>query len=187
MRTRPVKQSRIKKSRVRIILTALSALLVTGCMGYPDSLTPAKNFDIDRYLGRWYEIARLDHSFERGLSRVTADYQLREGGGVAVVNRGYSEEKNKWSEAIGKAYFVNSPEEGYLKVSFFGPFYSSYVIFELDRINYDYAFVSGANRSYLWLLSRSPVVSDELKDRFIETARERGFEAENLIWVNQQP
>jgi apolipoprotein D and lipocalin family protein len=187
MKSESQSQRSIRTSRLGIILTALSALLISGCMGHPDSLRPVKNFDIDRYLGRWYEIARLDHSFERGLSRVSAEYQMREDGGVAVINRGYSEEKKKWSEATGKAYFVNSADEAYLKVSFFGPFYGSYVIFELDQKDYDYAFVSGANTSYLWLLSRTPVVSDELKNRFIETAESRGFAVDDLIWVNQQP
>lgn len=91
----------------------------------------------------WYEIARLDHSFERGLEQVTAEYSLREGGGVQVKNRGFSNKKNKWSEAEGKAFFVGKASEGYLKVSFFGPFYGSYVVFELDKDNYQYAFVSG--------------------------------------------
>ena len=97
MKSESQSQRSIRTSRLGIILTALSALLISGCMGHPDSLRPVKNFDIDRYLGRWYEIARLDHSFERGLSRVSAEYQMREDGGVAVINRGYSEEKKKWS------------------------------------------------------------------------------------------
>lgn len=105
---------------------------------------PVNNFDLEPYLGKWYEIARLDHSFERGLSNVTAEYQVREGGGVKVINRGYSEEERQWSEAEGKAYFVEDKTVGHLKVSFFGPIYSSYIVFELGE-NYDYAFVSGYN------------------------------------------
>lgn len=168
----------------KLLLLALSFVL-TGCHGYPEAITPVEGFEIERYLGKWYEIARLDHSFERDLEKVSADYTLRDDGGVDVINRGFSMKKNTWKEAVGKAYFVKSATEGYLKVSFFGPFYSSYVIFELDTDDYQYAFVSGFNESYLWLLSRTPVVSDELKAEFISMARERGFSTDEIIWVAQ--
>ena len=95
-------------------------LVFTGCIGIPDNIEPVDNFNLKKYLGKWYEIARLDHSFERGLTRVSAEYSLRKDGGVKVINRGYSAEKNKWKEAQGKAYFVNGPDQGHLKVSFFG-------------------------------------------------------------------
>ena len=108
-------------------------ILLAGCLGLPDSVTPVKDFEVQKYLGKWYEIARLDHSFERGLEQVTAEYSLREDGGIRVRNRGFSTEKDQWQEAEGKAYFVSDETEGYLKVSFFGPFYGSYVIFELDK------------------------------------------------------
>lgn len=144
------------KHAVKHFLVAGFALLLTGCLGMPDTVQPVEKFELDRYLGKWYEIARLDHSFERGLEQVTAEYSLRDDGGVSVVNRGYSTEKEEWSEAEGKAYFARSPDEGYLKVSFFGPFYGSYVVFELDQENYQYAFVSGPNHEYLWLLARTP-------------------------------
>jgi apolipoprotein D and lipocalin family protein len=95
-------------------------------MGMPEPVQPVTGFELKRYLGKWYEIARLDHSFEKGLSQVTAEYRLREDGDVLVFNRGFSESENEWKEAEGKAYFVNSDSEGYFKVSFFGPFYGSY-------------------------------------------------------------
>ena len=95
----------------------------------PERVTPVESFELNRYLGKWYEIARLDHSFERGLERVTAEYSLRDDGGISVVNRGYSIEDDEWKVAEGKAYFVNDKNLGYLKVSFFGPFYGSYVVF----------------------------------------------------------
>lgn len=152
----------------------------------PKSVTPVKEFELDKYLGKWYEIARLDHSFERGLEQVTAEYSLRKGGGVTIKNRGFSKEKNRWSEAEGKAFFVGESSVGYLKVSFFGPFYGSYVVFELDRVNYQYAFVSGPNTSYLWLLSRTPTVEEDLMARFIKKAKQLGFETEKLIYVNQK-
>jgi apolipoprotein D and lipocalin family protein len=161
------------------------ALLLTSCTGVPEGVRPVTGFELDRYLGTWYEIARLDHSFERGLSRVTAEYSLREDGGVRVVNRGFSAAKGEWQEAEGKAYFVETPDQGYLKVSFFGPFYGSYVVFELDRDNYQYAFISGPDTSYLWLLARTPVVSDALLQRFTDQAAELGFDTGALILVDQ--
>lgn len=154
-----------------------------GCTGMPDSVTPVKGFALPSYLGKWYEIARLDHSFERGLSDVTAHYRLRGDGGISVINRGFSKEENRWREAEGRAYFVKSVDQGHLKVSFFGPFYGSYVIFALDRENYQYAFVSGPNLSYLWLLSRTPKVQPEIIARFIKKSQELGFNTDKLIFV----
>lgn len=153
----------------------------------PANIYPVTDFEINRYLGRWYEIARLDHSFEQGLENVTAEYSIRNDGGVSVVNRGFSTEDKEWSEAKGKAYFVENENEGYLKVSFFGPFYGSYVIFELDKENYQYAFVSGPDLTYLWLLSRTPEVSDEIISSFVKQAKFLGFDTSDLIMVNQKP
>jgi apolipoprotein D and lipocalin family protein len=147
---------------------------------------PVTGFDLNRYLGKWYEIARLDHSFERGLSNVSATYSMREDGGVRVINKGFSPTDNSWREAEGKAYFMREPDEGYLKVSFFGPFYGSYSVFELDKKNYQYAFVSGYNTKYLWLLSRSPTVSKALLAKFIKTSSALGFDTNKLIYVQQQ-
>lgn len=160
-------------------------LMLTACTGLPEGVQPVKPFELERYLGKWYEIARLDHSFERGLSSVTADYTLRPEGGIRVINRGYSSAEQKWDEAEGRAFFVKDSDTGYLKVSFFGPFYGSYVIFELDQ-DYQYAFVSGPNRDYLWLLSRQPVISESLRQHFIDRARQNGFDVDKLIFVDQQ-
>jgi apolipoprotein D and lipocalin family protein len=168
------------------LVLVVASIFLGGCLGMPKSVTPVKGFELDKYLGKWYEIARLDHSFERGLEQVTAEYSLRKGGGVTIKNRGFSKEKNRWSEAEGKAFFVGESSVGYLKVSFFGPFYGSYVVFELDRVNYQYAFVSGPNTSYLWLLSRRPTVEKDLMARFIKKAKQLGFETEKLIYVNQK-
>jgi apolipoprotein D and lipocalin family protein len=164
----------------------LASLVLTGCMGMPDKVSPVTGFELQKYLGKWYEIARLDHSFERGLTRVSAEYSLRDDGGVAVINRGYSQDDAKWKQAEGKAYFVNGPEEGYLKVSFFGPFYGSYVIFELDQEAYQYAFVCGPNLSYLWLLSRKPDLEAKVIDRFVSRAEQLGFDTRQLILVEQE-
>ncbi|MBU2893751.1 lipocalin family protein [Colwellia sp. D2M02] len=159
------------------------SILLSGCVGMPDSVKPVDNFELDRYLGKWYEIARLDHSFERGLTQVTANYSLKDDGGVLVVNRGFSTTDNEWKEAEGKAYFVSSNSEGYLKVSFFGPFYGSYVIFELEKSNYQYAFVSGPNTDYLWLLSRTATVKPEVIEKFEKMSKARGFNINEIIYV----
>ena len=168
----------------KIILLTFS-LLLAGCLGMPDKVTPVSGFELQRYLGKWYEIARLDHSFERGLVKVSAEYSLRDDGGVKVVNRGYSPADGEWKQADGKAYFVESPDQGYLKVSFFGPFYGSYIVFELERDNYQYAFVSGPDHSYLWFLSRTPTVEPALIERFVREAKRRGFDTDALILVEQ--
>ena len=165
------------------LLIACLSLLVSACTGLPENVTPVDDFELKRYLGKWYEIARLDHRFERGLSNVTADYALMDNGDVRVINKGLSSDDNSWKEIEGKARFVGDETTAHLKVSFFGPFYSSYVVFELDQENYQYAFVAGYNKSYLWLLSRSPEVSDELVDRFIKRAGELGFATDELILV----
>jgi len=169
---------------MKIISVWIVLLLLTGCSGMPSNVSPVNNFELDRYLGKWYEVARLDHSFERGLDKVTAEYSMREDGGVAVVNRGYSTEDNEWQEANGRAYFVNGSDEGHLKVSFFGPFYGSYVVFYLDKEQYQYAAVSGPDNSYLWLLSRTPELSPEIITTFKAMAKARGFATSELIYVN---
>ncbi|OED41215.1 lipocalin [Endozoicomonas sp. (ex Bugula neritina AB1)] len=170
---------------MRITCCLLLLTLLSGCTGLPERVTPVKPFEIERYMGKWYEIARLDHSFERGLSRVTAEYTLQPDDSVAVLNSGYSDKNGKKSQAIGIAKFVKASNEGHLKVSFFGHFYSSYVIFGLDQNNYQYAFVSGYNKNYLWLLSRTPEVSPELKDIFVQESKKLGFDTDQLIWVDQ--
>lgn len=175
----------------RYLHNALSRLAVVvavgvlaGCLGMPDGVEPVAGFEADRYLGRWYEIARLDHSFERGLSNVTAEYSRRDDGAIRVVNRGFDVDDDEWSDIEGKARFVGAEDEAYLKVSFFGPFYGSYVVFELDREAYSYAFVSGFNRDYLWLLAREPEVSSAVRETFLREAQARGFDTSGLIWVD---
>ncbi|XKG39521.1 lipocalin family protein [Marinobacter sp.] len=173
--------SRPLPGKVTVIL--LACFVLAACTGKPQGVEPVKGFEKERYLGKWHEIARLDHSFEEGLSRVTADYTLREDGGVKVVNRGYSREDQEWSEATGKAYFVEDETTAWLKVSFFGPFYGSYIVFELGE-NYDYSFVSGPDKSYLWLLARSPRVEPALVEAFIAKSEALGFDTSELIFVD---
>ena len=165
-------------------LSILLAVFITGCTGIPEGVKPVDNFNLEKYLGKWYEIARLDHSFEQGLTRVTANYTLREDGGLRVINRGYSAKENRWKEAEGKAYFVKGSDQGYLKVSFFGPFYGAYIVFELDHENYQYSLVSGPDRSYLWLLARGPEIGEDIKHILIAKAKALGFDTSKLIYVN---
>ncbi|WP_432758005.1 lipocalin family protein [Motilimonas eburnea] len=161
------------------------AFVLAACTGIPDGMAPVTPFDSARYLGTWYEIARLDHSFERDLSHVTATYSMRDDGGIRVVNQGYDANKQEWQQAEGKAYFVNGDNQGHLKVSFFGPFYGSYVVFGLDQTDYQYSFVASYNHDYLWLLARTPNVSDAVKQEFIKQAQALGFAVDELIFVDQ--
>jgi apolipoprotein D and lipocalin family protein len=167
-------------------LLLLFTIWLTGCVWIPDDVKPVENFELEKYLGKWYEIARLDHSFERGLSRVTSDYSMRSDGGVKVVNRGYSAEKGSWRVAEGKAYFVKEPDLGYLKVSFFGPFYGAYVVLELDQERYQYSLVSGPDKNYLWILARSPAIKENIKNMLIAKAKALGFETNRLIYVKHE-
>lgn len=171
------------RNRLQILLFVFLCLL-TGCTGLPDGIAPVRGFELQPYLGKWYEIARLDHSFERGLQQVTATYSLRDDGGVRVINRGFNTEDKAWSEAEGRAYFVGPADVGHLKVSFFGPFFGSYVIFELGE-SYDYVFLTGNSREYLWLLARTPQVDDALYRHFLDRAAQLGFDTTSLIRVDQ--
>lgn len=165
-------------------LLLIVSLLLASCTGAPENIKPIEGFQLKPYLGTWYEIARLDHRFERGLSHVSAIYTLRDDGGVKVVNKGYSKKDRQWEEAEGKAYFVGDDDTGHLKVSFFGPFYSSYIIFELDK-TYQYALISGSDKKYFWILARQPKLDSKLLEQLIEKAKSKGFATEKLIMVDQ--
>jgi len=168
------------------LTVTLFGLLSLGCVGIPPGIKPVQSFEADRYLGKWYEIARLDHSFERGLTRVSATYTLRGDGGLKVLNQGWTAKDGAWKSATGKAFFVRDPRQGYLKVSFFGPFYGSYVVFRLDQENYQYALVAGPDRSYLWLLSRTPTLDPARQRELIAEAAALGFDTGRLIFVEQE-
>lgn len=169
--------------RVAILLFLLG---LAGCTSVPEGVTPVTGFESERYLGTWYEIARFDHSFEEGLSRVTATYSKREDGGVRVLNKGYDAATGEWDEAEGKAYFVSDETTGHLKVSFFGPFYASYVIAELDKDNYQYSLVTGPDRSYLWILARQPTLSQDVLDELLSKAKSLGYATDEFIWVEHK-
>lgn len=163
------------------LLLAMAALAGCSDTNLPEGLEPVRGFELERYLGRWHEVARLDHDFERGLERVTATYSMREDGGVRVINRGYHREKDRWEQAEGRAYFLGEPSVGRLKVSFFGPFYGSYNIIELSD-SYDYSMVAGPDRSYLWILSRTPELAPSVLERLVERAEALGFDTDSLIY-----
>jgi apolipoprotein D and lipocalin family protein len=161
-------------------------------MGVPENVKLVERVDANQYLGTWYEIARLDHSFERDLEQVTAHYSQNADGSIKVINRGFNAKKQVWKEAEGKAYFVDAPNAdgtytGKLKVSFFGPFYGAYNIMELDKPYYNYVMVCGPDKSYLWILSRTPQLTYPIKQELMSKAKSLGFETDKLIHVNQVP
>jgi apolipoprotein D and lipocalin family protein len=165
------------------ILFLVASATIAGCTGVPKGLEPVSGLDADRYLGKWYEIARLDHSFERNLSNVSAMYTAKEKGEIAVLNRGYNEKTGEWKQIEGKAYFVGDETVGSLKVSFFGPFYGGYHILALDQDDYGYAMVSGPSRSYLWILSRTTKLDETTYSRLVNKAAALGFDTTELIRV----
>lgn len=156
--------------------------LTCACTGIPAGLTVIDGFELPRYLGTWYEIARLDHSFERGLSDISAEYSLREEGGVKVLNSGYDAEQNERKTAEGKAYFIDQPNIGRLKVSFFGPFYGAYNIIALDKTDYRYVMIAGPNRDFLWILARNPDLDPAVLQNLIQQAKTLGFATDQLIF-----
>lgn len=174
--------------RIWPIVSAVTvAFLVVACSTPtpPSNVTVVNNFDAKRYLGQWYEIARFDHRFERGLEQVTATYSLMDDGGLRVINRGFNSDRQMWQQSIGKAYFTGSPDRAALKVSFFGPFYGGYNVIALDK-DYRHALVCGPNRDYLWILSRTPTIDSEVKQRMLDEATRQGFPIEKLLWIRQK-
>jgi apolipoprotein D and lipocalin family protein len=159
--------------------------ILIGCTGIPEDLKAVNNFDLNRYLGTWYEIARLDHRFERGLNNISADYTMNTNNSIKVINKGWNVTDQKWEQAEGKAYFVEQHDIGRLKVSFFGPFYGGYNIIDLDKKNYSYAMVTGPDKSYFWILSRTKQLPKAKLDALINRAKVMGFPVDKFIFVNQ--
>lgn len=170
------------------ILTGVAvSLTLVACQSPqpPRGVKPVTEFNANRYLGKWYEIARLENRFERGLENVTATYGKRHDGGISVLNRGYDPQLRTWKQGEGKAYFTREPTTAALKVSFFGPFYGGYNVIALDD-NYHYALVCGPNRDYLWLLSRTPSMPDDVSQAYLRLARTLGFPTQKMRWVSQR-
>ena len=152
----------------------------------PDYVEPVKNFDAKDYEGKWYEIARFDFKYEKDMNQVTAQYTLQEDGSIEVINRGYDYIKNEWKEKKGKAKFNGPEDQGALKVSFFGPFYAGYNVVMMEP-DYQTALVFGEKRDYIWFLSRKPTLSEETKQKFIDKAKEAGYDLNRLVWTEHNP
>lgn len=165
-------------------ILALLTIGLCSCASIPEGITPVEDFSLESYLGTWYEIARFDFRFEKDLSHVTATYSLNEDGTVKVVNTGYNTKKDKWQEALGKARFRGDNTVRALEVSFFGPFYTGYNVLKIDQ-EYTTALVGGKNFDYLWILSRTPEISEEVKQEYLEYAQALGYDVSNLVWVEQ--
>ena len=165
----------------RLFFALLTACAFTACTGLPEGVEAVDSVDPERYLGTWYEIARLDHPFERGLRNVTATYSKREDGGIKVLNQGYSVEEGEWQSAEGKAYPIEEGRWNRLKVSFFGPFYGGYNIVALDD-DYQWVMVVGPNRDYLWILARSPDLDRDIVNSLVAQAEALEFAVNELIF-----
>ena len=178
--------SRRQRLGLLALLVVGTGLLLAGCASTrpPPGVTAVTPFDVQRYAGRWYELARLDHAFERGMTDVTATYTAQADGSVRVVNRGYAPATGQWREAVGKALFTGAPTTGSLKVSFFGPFYGGYNVVALDPA-YQWALVIGSSVDSMWILSRKPYLSDEVRGVLLAKARALGVDENTIVWVQQ--
>lgn len=184
----------MKKSK-KIAVTAAAALLGAAATGVllayrnretmPAGAEPLKNFEPERFMGLWYEIARMPLSYEKDMHYVTAEYSMQENGSMRVVNMGYNEKKKRWQKAIGKAVFVNETDEASMKIAFLGPFYSGYNVVDMDE-EYKYALVFGRNLDYMWILSRETTIPEEIERRFLEKANDMGYDLYRLIWTEQE-
>lgn len=176
----------MRRSIVMAATVSALACLLVACANPtpPRGVTVVEPFNAARFLGQWYEIARLDHPFESGLERVTATYTQNDNGSIKVVNQGYNWSRNKWQRIEGTAKFTGSPQRAALKVSFFGPFYGGYNVIALDD-NYRHALICGPNRDYLWILSRTPTVDSRTRQALVSEAQRQGFDVAKLLWVKQ--
>lgn len=172
-----------KKLLVPVSLGVLGLFLFSSCsVSIPEGVTAVQNFKSDQYLGKWYEIARFDSRFEKNLDNVTAEYTKKDETSLNVKNRGHDYVKDKWKESVGEARFVNSKDEGRLKVSFFKPIWAGYNVIAVDE-DYKYALVAGNDLDYLWIMSREKTIPDSYKKKYLEKAKSLGFDTSKLIWV----
>lgn len=170
-------------SYLNLVFSLSILFLSTACSMIPPGVEVETNFEKEKYLGKWYEIARIDFKYEKDLNNTTAHYSKLPNGTIKVVNRGYNTKEKVWQEAIGKAKFVDSERLGQLKVSFFGPFYAGYNILSVDN-DYQYALVGGGKFNYLWILARKPEIPEEIKNHYLEIADQFGYHVKDLIWIN---
>ncbi|MCA5006302.1 lipocalin family protein [Sphingobacterium bovistauri] len=181
----------MKNSKILKIVLGTSILVlpffINSCKSVkvPTGLSVVENFDVKSYSGKWYEIARFDFKHEKDMDQVTAEYSINDDGSIKVLNKGYNTKKNEWKESEGKAKFVSSPDQGALKVSFFGPFYSGYNIVAMEP-NYKNALIFGENKDYIWLLSREKKMPESVKEKFLKIARDYGYDLNRLVWTKQE-
>jgi len=171
------------KPTISPTIIILVSFMLFSCSTIPKGITAIHQFNKDKYLGKWYEIARLDFKFERNLNNTTAEYSINSNGTIKVVNKGYNTKTNKWKSATGKAKFLGNENVAMLKVSFFGPFYSGYNVIAIDK-DYKYAVIAGKNLKYLWFLSRETTLPEEVKMNYLGLARSFGYKTDDLVWVN---
>lgn len=173
-----------RNAMIALSVIALTTIIFTSFYACRSSGTvdnsAVKDLDLNRYLGKWYEIARFNHRFEKGMEQCTATYRLQEDGTIKVTNQGMK--NGNWKTSVGKAKVTDVP--GVLRVSFFGPFYSDYRIMMLAE-DYSYALVGGNGDKYLWILSRTPQLDEDVRKQILQEAQRRGYQTDNLIWVEQ--
>ncbi len=165
-----------------VILLGMTFLLLQSCQSVPKGVLPVENFDVNQYLGVWYEIARFDFRFEKDMNNVSAQYRIKDNGDIEVFNSGYHTKDKKWKSSTGKAKFRGDKTVGALKVSFFGPFSSGYNVIAIDE-DYQYALVAGRSLDYMWILSRTKTIPDEIRKSYVEKAKAAGYDTTKLIWV----
>ena len=164
------------------LLGIMSILAFNSCASIPKGASAVIPFDKNKYLGKWYEIARLDFKFERNLNNTTATYSINSDGSIRVENRGYNYKTNQWKQAVGKAKFKGDDTIAALKVSFFGPFYSGYNVIALDN-EYKYALIAGKDLKYLWILARETKIPETVKQNYLKIAADLGYKTNELVWV----
>lgn len=175
----------MKKSILLVLGSTFIFSFFISCKSIPTGAESVSNFDLLKYLGKWYEIARLDFKYEKNMDSTTALYTLNNDGSVKVTNCGYNYVTSKNQEAVGKAKFRGKDTStAELKVSFFGPFYAGYNVIALDE-NYQYALIAGSSTKYLWILSRTTTIPDDVKEKYLDLAKSVGYNIDDLVWVNQ--
>jgi len=189
VRTPPIRYRTHRRSPWPIALGVVAVgtlLALTACSSVraPSGVKAVEQFNVDRYAGHWYELARIDHRFEKGLVNTSAHYSRADDGSVKVLNRGYDPVKDSWREAEGRAQFIDTPSTASLKVSFFGPFYGGYHVVALDE-DYRWSMVVGSSLDYLWILSRTTTLPDGVRERLLAKAEALGVDVSKILWIPQ--
>jgi apolipoprotein D and lipocalin family protein len=172
-----------RRKTLNLLVVGMLLLGLYSCTTIPAGAKAVTPFDKEKYLGKWYEIARLDFKYEKDLDNTTAQYSLNTDGTIKVVNRGFNTKTKEWDEAHAKAKFIGDDTTAMLKVSFFGPFYSGYNVIAVDE-NYHYALVAGKNLDYLWILSRDTQIPEAIKVKYLKIASDIGYTTNDLLWIN---